>query len=176
MTTPSTARLRLVPSTAALVRAEIADHAALGAALEADIPANWPPDTLTDALPFFLEQIEAAPDTSGWWGWYALLHDPAADVLAASGGFMGPPNNGVVEIGYSVLPQFQRRGLATEMMQALVAWAAQHPGVTQIVAEVDAENEPSRRVLVALGFVEAGAGREPGHLHFALPVHSAMPV
>ena len=88
------------------------------------------------------------------------------DTLAASGGFMGAPEDGAVEIGYSVLPAFQRQGYATEMAAALADWALAQPGVARVVAEADAENTPSVRILRRLGFAETGPGREPGHRHF----------
>lgn len=164
----TTARMRLVPNTADLIRAEIADRAAFAALLDATVPANWPPDLLADALPWFLQQLEAAPDQVGWLGWYGLVRGTGdqPDVLVASGGFMGPPQDGTVEIGYSALPQFQRQGLATEMVAGLVDWAMAQAGVQHVVAEVHTDNTPSIRLLQRLGFVAIGPGRDPGHLRF----------
>ena len=164
----TTARMRLVPRTAELTRAEIADRAAFAALLHATVPANWPPDLLADAVPWFLQQMEAAPDQVGWLDWYGLVRGIGGqpDLLVASGGFLGPPQDGTVEVGYSVLPQFQRQGLATEMVGGLVEWALAQAGVQQVVAEVHTDNTPSVRLLARLGFVAIGAGRDPGHLRF----------
>ncbi len=164
----TTARMRLVPRTAELTRAEIADRPAFTALLDSTVPANWPPDLLVDALPWFLQQLEAAPDQVGWLDWYGLVRGIGGqpDVLVASGGFLGPPQDGTVEVGYSVLPQFQRQGLATEMVAGLVDWALVQAGVQQVVAEAHADNTPSVRLLGRLGFVAIGAGRDPGHLRF----------
>ena len=114
-----TARLKLIPATVALARAEIGDRSGFARLLGAVVPNNWPPEILADALPLFLGRLEAAPDQVGWFGWYALAASDSAPVLVASGGFTGPPQAGTVEIGYSVLPQFQRRGYATEVVVAL---------------------------------------------------------
>jgi [ribosomal protein S5]-alanine N-acetyltransferase len=43
----------------------------------------------------------------------------------------------VVEIGYAVMPPFQGRGYATEMVRAIVKWAFQQPGVGKVVAETE---------------------------------------
>ena len=41
--------------------------------------------------------------------------------LVGAGGYFGPPDaDGTVEIGYSVLPEWQRHGYATQMTEALV--------------------------------------------------------
>lgn len=142
----TTARLRLLPATVALVTAELTDLAEFARLLSASVPNEWPPEILADALPVFLEWIEAAPDLVGWYVWYAVIQSPNAkpDILAASGGFKGPPQeNGTVEIGYSVLPQYQGQGYATEMVQALVNWALGQTGVLRIVAETSEDNVAS---------------------------------
>jgi [ribosomal protein S5]-alanine N-acetyltransferase len=102
-----TARMRLVPATVALARAELMDRPGFAQILSAVVPDEWPPEMLADALPTFLEFIEAAPDQVGWFVWYAIVRGSGStpDVLAASGGFKGPPEDGTVELGYSVLPR-----------------------------------------------------------------------
>ena len=94
--TIETARLKLIPATVALARAEIGDRGEFARLLGASVPDNWPPETLADALPLFLGWLEAAPDRVGWFGWYALATGggAAAPVLVASGGFKGPPQEG----------------------------------------------------------------------------------
>jgi ribosomal-protein-alanine N-acetyltransferase len=165
-----TARLRLVPVTVELARAELADRPRFAAALNATVPAEWPTEMLAGALPFFLQRLEAAPKQAGWWTWYGLLdgEGAAAPVLVASAGFLGPPREGAVELGYSVLPAFQGRGYATEMARALVGWAFAQAGVRRIVADVLPDNTPSVRLLRTLGFTEVGAGAEPGYVRYAL--------
>lgn len=164
-----TSRMRLVPATASLVRAEIEDRAAFARLLAATIPANWPPELLTDALPWFHQQLEADPAKRGWLCWYGLTpgESPEPDTLIASGGFTGPPHEETVEIGYSVLPQFQGQGYATEMMRALTEWAWEQPGIERIVAEARADNTPSVRLLTRLGFKVVGVGGEAGTLRYA---------
>jgi len=55
-----TARLKLIPATVALARAEIADPLEFSRMLHAAVPDNWPPDSAADALPLFLRWMEAA--------------------------------------------------------------------------------------------------------------------
>ena len=136
-----TTRLRLIPTTVALARAEISNRGEFARLLEATVPDNWPPESIADALPLFLGWLESAPDC-GWFGWYALAasEGSAAPVLVGSGGFMGPPKNGTVDIGYSVLTQFQGRGFATEMVGGLLRWALRQPGVARVAAQTEWAN------------------------------------
>jgi [ribosomal protein S5]-alanine N-acetyltransferase len=173
-----TARMRLVPATVALARAELTDRAEFARLLAAAVPEEWPPEILADALPLFLQWIEAAPDRAGWYVWYAMMRAPhealdmlagdVGDILIASGGFKGPPQDGTVEIGYSVLPRFQGHGYATEMVRALIDWALAQPGVLRIIAETTGDNTPSMRLLHKLGFVETEPAAEPGHVRLML--------
>jgi [ribosomal protein S5]-alanine N-acetyltransferase len=165
-----TARLTLIPATVAHARAELDSLPLFANLLGAKVPENWPPESTVDALPLFLEWLEASPDSAGWFGWYALSRnqDASAPMLVGGGGFLGPPQEGQVNIGYSVLPQFQGSGFATEMVGALVEWAWQQKSVARIVAETEWANPASVRVLSKLGFVETGDGTELGGARFAL--------
>jgi ribosomal-protein-alanine N-acetyltransferase len=167
--TIKTSRLKLVPATVAHARAENGDRAEFARLLQATVPDNWPPDSTADALPLFLEWLEAAPDGVGWFGWYALSRVEGDDkpTLIGGGGFLGPPQDGQVGIGYSVLPQFHGKGYATEIAGALVQWARQQ-AVIRIVAETEWANPVSVRVLRRLGFAETGPGGEPGGTMFEL--------
>jgi RimJ/RimL family protein N-acetyltransferase len=81
-------------------------------------------------------------------------------------GYKGPPRDGVVEIGYSMVPSFQRRGLATEASRALIEAAWGH-GVATVLAHTFAHLEPSLGVLRKLGFEPVGSN-EAGELEFRL--------
>jgi ribosomal-protein-alanine N-acetyltransferase len=146
-----------VPATLALARSELGDRTEFARLLDASVPDNWPPESAADALPLFLGWLEAAPDQVGWFGWYGLaLEDTGSRILVAGGGFLGPPKEGSVQLGYSVLPQFQGRGYATELVHALIEWARERPGVERILAETEWANPASARVLQKVGFVELG--------------------
>jgi len=84
----------------------------------------------------------------------------------ASGGFKGPPRDGTVEVGFSVLPQFQGRGCATEIAGGLVQWALRQPGVARVVAETEWANPASVCVLRKAGFARVGSSASPGGARF----------
>jgi RimJ/RimL family protein N-acetyltransferase len=58
------------------------------------------------------------------------------------------------EIGYSLAPAYQRVGLATEALQLLLRVLAERYKVHSVKARTDVRNEPSRRLLARLGFLE----------------------
>jgi RimJ/RimL family protein N-acetyltransferase len=72
----------------------------------------------------------------------------------------------VVEIGYSVVPSWQRRGLATEASGALIEAAWDH-GAQVVIAHTFAHLEPSIGVLRKLGF-ERSESSDGDELEFRL--------
>jgi RimJ/RimL family protein N-acetyltransferase len=163
LTTP---RLRLVPATGALIAAELDSPCELAPLLDADIPSDWPPEHHdSDTLEFWREALKQ-PGAAGWWLYYALLIGSHRATLVGSVGYKGPPADGVVEIGYSVVPSHRRRGLATEACGALIesAWTR---GAEVVIAHTLEGLEPSIGVLHKLGFAPTDP-LEPGAIAFAL--------
>jgi ribosomal-protein-alanine N-acetyltransferase len=162
-----TGRLRLVAGTKVLAAAEIEDKAEFAKLLGALVPETWPPGNLRDVLGYFGALYEEHPEWEGWLTWYAVRIDSGRPILCGSVGFRGPPDEqGMVEIGYSVLPEFEGQGLATEMVAGLVLWAKQQPRAKHIEAETNVDNEASVRVLEKNSFICAGAGLEPNTIRF----------
>ncbi len=165
-----TERLDLVAASLAHVEAELAGEDALAALLGVSVPEGWPPGEYDrGALEYFRAQLQAGgPDAVGWYGWYAIARgaDGARIGLVAAAGYLGPPRDGVVEVGYSVVPHARRQGYATEIVSALVAHAFEEPAVREIIAHTSDENVASTRVLRACGFEAVGPGTEPGSIRF----------
>ena len=160
-------RLRLIPATAESVKLETESLGRLGELIGAHVPNDWPPETLRDALPVFLEWHTEHPDWHGWFGWYAVRLDGPSPVLCGSVGFKGRADAvGMVEIGYSVLPDHQGVGLATEMVAKLVEWAWGQEGVRSIEAGTTLANPASVRVLERTGFQLASTNSETGAVRY----------
>src|SRR5262245_11798818 len=111
-----TPRLDLVAATLDHVEAELNDRAALEGLLGVPIPEDWPPGEYDrNAQEFFRSRLASGGSSIiGWLGWYAVTRNPSGqrEVLVASAGFLGPPTNGTVEIGYSVVPAAHGCGYA----------------------------------------------------------------
>jgi ribosomal-protein-alanine N-acetyltransferase len=73
-------------------------------------------------------------------------------------GFHGPPDeHGRAEVGYEVFGPYRRQGYAREAVVGLVDWAARRHGVRTFLASIAADNEPSMRLALGLGFHQVGA-------------------
>ncbi len=129
------------------------------------VPNGWPPGEYDrSALEFFRGQLETGGrEAVGWYGWYAIARglDGSRLGLVAAAGYLGPPRDGIVEIGYSVVPAARNQGYAREIVSALVARAFEEPAVGEVVAHTSDENVASWRVLRACGFERVGPGTEP---------------
>jgi RimJ/RimL family protein N-acetyltransferase len=152
-----TSRLLLIPATAHHLRLELESTSRLARELQAEAPGDWPPGEYDrDAIAFFLEETEAAGAAGiGWFVWYALWRESGRVLLVGCGGFLGAPDaEGNVEIGYSIAAQMRGRGLAVEMVQALVELAFRR-GAQRVKAHTTAQNPASIAVLRKNGFLEA---------------------
>ena len=89
-------------------------------------------------------------------------------MLIGSAGYKGQPAEGIVEVGYGIVSDQQRRGYASEALEALLAHAFSLPRVTQVIAETLPPLVASIGVLRKAGFHLAGPGSEKGVIRFAL--------
>lgn len=161
MTELQSERVRLVAATAATLDAEDISAQAIADLLGVPVPAAWPPEH-NDAgtRSWVRQQLAAYPADAAWYSWYIIARE--APALVGTGGYKGPPGpGGEVEIGYSVLPAFQRRGLGTEACRLLSAHAFADPRASAIIAHTLPSLIPSQRLLGKLGFVKVAEMDDP---------------
>jgi RimJ/RimL family protein N-acetyltransferase len=147
--TLETKRLQLVPFSLELKKAALMDRARLVEMLGVDVPGHWPGPDLAEALPFFIENMEKAPSEPAW-DWIAIQKSDQA-VIGDIGFIGGPDQDGVVEIGYSIVPEYRNRGYATEMASGLITWAFQGTGIKVVTAACLDDNIGSIKVLEHVG-------------------------
>jgi RimJ/RimL family protein N-acetyltransferase len=92
--------------------------------------------------------LGAVSESPKWW-----IHQIVVNgVVVGDIGFHGPPTGEMaVEIGYSVVPAWRRRGVASRAC-ALILQQAWQDGADTVVAETDADNVVSQMVLLRNGF------------------------
>jgi ribosomal-protein-alanine N-acetyltransferase len=160
--------LRMVAITVPMLHAEReGDQARLGELLRARITGEWPPvEWEPHVYEFILKQYEEAPQTEGWHR-YVLLCDGLGKnrtLVGAVGAF--PKGEGEAEIGYSTLPQFQRRGYATACARTLMEWLLRREDVTAVIACTFPRLPESIKIMERCGMTYAGAGDEPGTVKY----------
>jgi RimJ/RimL family protein N-acetyltransferase len=167
-----TERLELIAGTPELAKADIESHTHFAELLEARVPEGWPPP-LNDlnSQRWFARYLAEHPDGVGWVTWYFVLREGADGerVAVGNGGFKGlPMDDGTVEVGYSIMSEFQKRGYATEAVGGLLKWAFSHAEVKRVIAETYPTIPESINVMVKSGFVFIGDGSEAGVIRYEL--------
>lgn len=163
------ARLTLVAATQEIITADLAGHDALGRALHATVPAQWPPELFSTVVMnvAFLQLND--PAENGWSVWYLLKRQQEGPVLVGLCQFKGRPDeSGSVELAYSVLERHRNKGIATEAVGRLVRWAFSHQNVTEVTAETLPYRKQSIRIMEKNGFEFEGPGSEQGVVRYVL--------
>jgi ribosomal-protein-alanine N-acetyltransferase len=138
--------LRLVLQTTAEVLARIE---ALSPADRAEVSPAW------------LARVRASTVADAWTHGFCMV-DRASGAVIGSCGYKGPPDpEGSVEIAYSVDPDYQGRGYATEAARAMVDFAFGSSGVRLVRAHTLPENNASTRVLTKCGFEQVAEVLDP---------------
>ncbi len=153
-----TARLELVSMSVAFLEAlERDDPAAASREIGAEVPPGMPED-LANFVRYRLATLRVDPARQPWLGRAMVLDDAsgARRVIGTIGVHDAPDEEGPVEIGYRVEPEYRRRGYAMEAVRAMFDWAAER-GVHRFIASVSPDNEASLALTAPLGFQEVGS-------------------
>jgi len=116
---------------------------------------------------FSLTQLGDAAER-GWSFWYLATREEPVEVIGICGFKGWPDESGSVEIGYSILGDYQRRGFASEAVQRLTGWAFSHHNVNEVCAETLPHLTQSIRVLEKNGYARMGVGSEAGVVRYAV--------
>lgn len=154
-------RLDLILMTPAFWEAAISgDQVQASRLLGVPIPTDfWP---VSQHIPTRLAQVRRNEALLPWLGRAMVLRSSATMVgsiafhMASEPEPVRPLGPGGVEFGYTVFPQFQRQGYATEASQALMMWAQQQ-GVKRFILSISPQNQPSLRIAAHFGFIKIGS-------------------
>ena len=115
----------------------------------------------------YTEMLEGCLQHPEQWDWYAMWMIELLDGTHIGDlCFKGLCVDGMVEIGYGILEEYQNRGYATEAVDAAAVWALKQPAVSRVEAETDPENRVSQKVLEKTGFIPTGTFGEEGPRFF----------
>jgi [ribosomal protein S5]-alanine N-acetyltransferase len=146
--------LRIVRPDPQVLDAALEGDGALARALGHDVVEGW--STFREAL-----RSAARGRGDATWGTRLFVAGEPPE-LVGWGGFKGPPQDGVVEIGYEIAESRRERGLATAAARAMVAEALADDRVERVIAHTLPEPNASNRVLEKAGFRFDGDALERG--------------
>jgi len=139
---------------------------------------------LNESRPLTAEQIDAFIGRQidnqrdrGWCRWALELRDPGESDPDGIVGFAGYGCNLApdVELGWTLLPQLWRRGLATEAGIAALHYGFETVGFERVFSAILPENAASRAVAGKVGLVLDGVYLEKGEPTLRYVAHNPNP-
>jgi RimJ/RimL family protein N-acetyltransferase len=123
------------------------------------VPDEFPGEAI-GLVRFRREQLASDPARAPWL--LRAIVRRADSRMVGYVNFHGPPGvndtetKGAVELGWTVFPEHQRQGYATETASALMDWAAREHRIAHFISSTTEENVASLRVHEKLGFRRTG--------------------
>ena len=167
-----TPRLILIAVTPEATRLEQAGDERLGKLIGCTIPTNWPPTNWEPhVFDFLLAQFDQHPDQIGWCRYVAFPYpDGSRTLIGTVGAFTKAAAPNEAEFGYSVLPQFEGHGFASEAAKAIIEFLRSDERITSIIAHTFPSIVGSIRVMEKCGLAFDGEGEEAGTIRYRLEV------
>ena len=105
---------------------------------------------LEQARAYLLNGPMSGYESNGF-GLWAVVEKRSGQIIGMCG-LIKRPNLEHADLGYAFLPEYFGRGFAFEACTASIAAASRDFGLPQLLAIVNPDNTPSRRLLEKLGF------------------------
>jgi RimJ/RimL family protein N-acetyltransferase len=114
-----------------------------------------------DVSPEWLSALQTAAGADPWKYGFAVV-EIASGLVIGSAGFAGAPDaEGLVEIAYGIVPDYEGHGYATEVAEALVGYAQNEGRARTVCAHTLPTRNASTRVLEKCAFRFAGEVDHP---------------
>ncbi|HWQ92317.1 MAG TPA: GNAT family N-acetyltransferase [Clostridia bacterium] len=123
--------------------------------------AQMQPEDRASVSAAWLALLEGSSLADPWIHGFVMEHRDTGGAIGRCG-FKGPADgNGMVEIAYSVDPEHESQGYATEAAEALVGYAFGQHQVRVVWAHTLPQSSASTRVLIKCGFRHVGEVVDP---------------
>lgn len=140
-----------------LDRLAAGDGASVGAELGASLSIPWL-DGVRWLAGMRARQLRLQPEDGPWLLRPILLRTANGGLHAI--GYLnfhaGPDEQGMVEVGYTLLPDARGRGYGIEAVGAAFDWANSEHGIHRFRASIAPDNERSLNLVTKLGFRQVG--------------------
>lgn len=102
-----------------------------------------------------IADVENNPANIKWYYRIIVLRQTSEAIGSIS--FHAPPDeNGMVEIGFGILPEFRNHGYGKEALRAMFTWACEQPAVKTLRYTVATNNAPSQAIVQKFNFAHKG--------------------
>ncbi|MDQ0201537.1 GNAT family N-acetyltransferase [Neobacillus ginsengisoli] len=115
-----------------------------------NVSKQWPNKDFAEILSYIAASLEKNPEKAKWSG--LIIHKGDNTLIGELGCKGGPNEEGTVDIGYGVVPDYRGKGYTTEIVTALVSWLFTLPEVKMVTADCLHNNVGSQKVLEKAGF------------------------
>lgn len=146
-----TERLILINYTLEMIQATIKGTESLEKASGYLVSQDWPGIDFFFYLPYVLENVKKDDRMIKWTRLVVLKEENK--IIGEIGGQGIPDETGEIEIGYSIVSDYQSKGYMTEALIGMIAWLEKQPVIHRIFARCYENNEASIRVLKHNQFV-----------------------
>jgi RimJ/RimL family protein N-acetyltransferase len=104
------------------------------------------------------QQLREHPDDGPWLLRAVVLRgvDGSLTAIGYLNFHAGPDEQGMVEVGYTLLPEARGHGYAIEAVRAAFDWATRVHGIHRFRASVSPDNDRSLNLIGKLGFQQVG--------------------
>ncbi len=121
------------------------------------LPPRWGGEKREDRLlRRRLEQMRQDPSLRPWLLRAMVTRTPDRTMIGFINFHGRPDRRNAAELGYTVMPEFRRRGHATEAVKGMMDWAVREHGVTLFIVSISPDNAPSLAMAGKLGFLQVG--------------------
>lgn len=117
---------------------------------------DWTSFSEVEGQGFFAGQAKLHPDVPGTWFQMAIELGETGELVGDCGLHTPADRLGQAEIGFTLAPEHQGRGYATEAINCLLAYVFDQLGKHRVIAITDARNAPAARVLERVGMRREG--------------------
>jgi RimJ/RimL family protein N-acetyltransferase len=157
-----------------LLRRSVPEDAETISAYRSDPTVNaqqgWDRTDVDSVRADIAEMSRRSPGEPGGWVQYTVEDLASGRIVGDVGLALADPEPNVIKVGYTIAPEFQGSGYATEAIRALVDYAFDTLGADAVRAHASASNAPSIRVAEKVGMhlIEKRAYRDGGEVWYGV--------
>lgn len=145
-----TERLKIITFTVDMMESFLKGNSEIEKLTPYKVAPEYPLDVYKQLFEYKIKRFRKFPKENEWEG--IIIHKNNNMIMGDMGFKGGPNEEGIIDMGYSIVPSYQGAGYATEMGKVMVNWGLSQPNVEKVVATCNPDNFASIRVLEKIGF------------------------